>query len=420
MGKTKEKARASATGPEFVPRREPAPWKQWGDIALDESALAQMRQAATLPVAVKGALMPDAHTGYGLPIGGVLAVKDAVIPYAVGVDIACRMRLSVLDMPLSSLLKKRETLIRVLEQETRFGVGAAFEKDERREHAVMDEDWSICALTARLKDKAWKQLGTSGGGNHFVEFGELVLDAPALGLEPGGYLALLSHSGSRGSGEEAASYYSRLAMSLRPSLPKELKHLAWLDLASAEGREYWAVMQLMGKYAAANHELIHGHVLRALGAEALAHVENHHNFAWEEVHVGRRGIVHRKGATPAGKGVLGVVPGSMGSPGFVVRGKGNAEALHSCSHGAGRLMSRTAAMQRFDHATLRRFLEDRGVHLISGGLDEAPMAYKDIHAVMAAQRDLVDILARFEPCLVKMAPDKDGGKRRKGKKRYNG
>lgn len=420
MGKTKEKPLPPADGLEFVPRREPAPWKQWGDIALDESALAQMRQAATLPVAVKGALMPDAHTGYGLPIGGVLAVKDAVIPYAVGVDIACRMRLSVLNMPLSSLLKKRESLIRILERETRFGVGAAFEKEERREHAVMDEDWNICALTAGLKDKAWKQLGTSGGGNHFVEFGELVLDAPALGLERGGYLALLSHSGSRGSGEEAASYYSRLAMSLRPDLPKELKHLAWLDLSGTAGREYWAVMQLMGRYAAANHELIHRHVLRALGAEVLAHVENHHNFAWEEEHDGRRVIVHRKGATPAGRGVLGVVPGSMGSPGFVVRGKGNADALHSCSHGAGRLLSRTAAMQRFDHAALRRFLEERGVHLISGGLDEAPMAYKDIHAVMAAQRDLVDVLARFEPRLVKMAPEKDGGKRRKGKKRRRG
>lgn len=420
MGKTKEKPRPPAGGSEVVSRREPAPWKQWGDIALDESALVQMRQAATLPVAVKGALMPDAHTGYGLPIGGVLAVKDAVIPYAVGVDIACRMRLSVLDMPLSSLLKKRESLIRALERETRFGVGAAFEKEERREHAVMDEDWNICAFAAGLKDKAWKQLGTSGGGNHFVEFGEIVLDAPALGLERGAYLSLLSHSGSRGSGEEAASYYSRLAMSLRPDLPKELKHLAWLDLAGDAGREYWAVMQLMGKYAAANHELIHHHVLRVLGAEALAHVENHHNFAWEEEHDGQRVIVHRKGATPAGRGVLGVVPGSMGSPGFVVRGKGNADALHSCSHGAGRLMSRTAAMQRFDHAMLRRFLEERGVHLISGGLDEAPMAYKDIHAVMAAQRDLVDVLARFEPRLVKMAPDKDGGKRRKGKKRQKG
>ncbi len=408
---------AFPTGTGVTPRREPAPWKQWGDINLEESALDQMRRAVTLPVAVKGALMPDAHTGYGLPIGGVLAVKDAVIPYAVGVDIACRMRLTVLDMPLSALSRKRDKLIQALERETRFGLGAGFEKEDRRDHAVMEDNWNVCRLTNGLKGKAWRQLGSSGGGNHFVEFGELILDAPALGLEKGSWLALLSHSGSRGTGEEVAGHYSRLAMSLRPGLPRELKHLAWLDRDSAEGNEYWAAMQLMGAYAAANHELIHQHVLDALGAEALAHVENHHNFAWEEEHDGETVIVHRKGATPAGKGVLGIVPGSMGSPGFVVRGKGNADALDSCSHGAGRLMGRTAAIKQLDREAVRRFLEDQGVHLISGGLDEAPMAYKDIHAVMAAQADLVEVLARFDPRLVKMAPDQRGAKRYKGKKK---
>jgi tRNA-splicing ligase RtcB len=394
----------------FIPRKEPAPWKKWGDVDLDDTAVAQMHKASLLPVAVRGALMPDAHLGYGLPIGGVLAVKDAVIPYAVGVDIACRMRLTVLDMPVSALLKKRERLIQALEEETRFGMGAAFEKGERRAHAVMEEDWGFCRVLKGLREKAWKQLGTSGGGNHFVEFGELVLDAPALGLEKRTYLALLSHSGSRGSGEETASHYSRLAMNLRPYLPQELKHLAWLERNSAEGCEYWAAMQLMGRYASAGHELIHRHVLEHLGAEPLAHVENHHNFAWEEEHDGQTVIVHRKGATPAGPGVLGIVPGSMGSPGFVVRGKGNAGALNSCSHGAGRLMSRAAAVKSLDREKVHRFLEDRGVHLISGGLDEAPQAYKDIHAVMAAQSDLVDILARFEPRLVKMAPDDGNGK----------
>jgi tRNA-splicing ligase RtcB len=399
----------------FVPRSKPAPWKQWGNIALEDSALTQMHNASLLPVAVRGALMPDAHTGYGLPIGGVLAVKDAVIPYAVGVDIACRMRLSVLDMPVSALVQKREILIRALEEETRFGVGAAFDKEQRRDHAVMEEDWSQCAVTSHLKDKAWKQLGSSGGGNHFVEFGELILDAPAFGLDKGVWLALLSHSGSRGSGEKVAEHYSRLAMNLRPYLPQELKHLAWLELKSAEGREYWAAMHLMGKYAAANHELIHHYILSHLGAEALAHVENHHNFAWEEKFDGKTVIVHRKGATPAGKGVLGIVPGTMASSGFVIRGKGNEDALNSCSHGAGRLMSRNAALNNFDRDAVRRFLQNAGVHLISGGLDEAPMAYKDIHAVMAAQSDLVDILARFEPRLVKMAPDDKGKKNRRHK-----
>jgi tRNA-splicing ligase RtcB len=395
---------AFPAGIRFHPRKEPAPWKKWGDIALEESAVQQMHKASMLPVAVRGALMPDAHTGYGLPIGGVLAVKDAVIPYAVGVDIACRMRLTVLDMPVSDLTRHRERLIRAIEEETRFGMGAAFEKNERRDHSVMEEDWDVSRVTAHLKDKAWKQLGSSGGGNHFVEFGELRLENPALGLEKGVYLALLSHSGSRGTGEEVASQYSKLAQALRPYLPQELKHLAWLDAGSSAGREYWGAMQLMGKYASANHELIHRHVLANLGADSLAAVENHHNFAWEEEHDGETVIVHRKGATPAGKGVLGVVPGSMGSPGFVVQGKGNADALNSCSHGAGRLMSRTAAIKNLSRDEVRRFLEDAGVHLISGGLDEAPMAYKDIHAVMAAQSDLVDIVARFEPRLVKMAP----------------
>lgn len=400
-------------GVNFRPRSTPAPWKQWGDIDVEDEAINQMEKACSLPKAVKGALMPDAHTGYGLPIGGVLAVKDAVIPYAVGVDIACRMRLSVLDMPLSGLLSKREALIWALEEETRFGMGASFESATKRQHWVMDEDWNITQVTHSLKDKAWKQLGSSGGGNHFVEFGELVLESPDLGLEKGVYLALLSHSGSRGTGENVASHYSRLAMEMRPELPQDIKHLAWLDIDSAEGQEYWSAMQLMGDYAAANHELIHFHILRALGVEALAHVENHHNFAWKEEYAGQSLIVHRKGATPAHKGVLGIIPGSMGSTGFVVRGKGNAEALNSCSHGAGRLLSRTAAIKSIDPGKVRSYLQERGVTLLSGGLDEAPMAYKDIHMVMSAQADLVDIVARFEPRLVKMSPDEHG--KRKGK-----
>lgn len=399
----------------FTPRETPAPWKQWGDVNVEDTAIRQMQNACSLPIAVRGALMPDAHTGYGLPIGGVLAVKGAVIPYAVGVDIACRMRLSVLDMPAGALATQREAMKSALEAETRFGMGASFERGEKRQHAVMDADWEISPVTKKLKDKAWKQLGTSGGGNHFVEFGELHLKGDAtLGgrkLEKGVYLALLSHSGSRGTGENVAGHYSKRAMELRPGLPQQIKHLAWLELESADGLEYWAAMELMGQYAAANHELIHQHVLAAIGAEAITHVENHHNFAWCEEHDGESVVVHRKGATPAGRGVQGIVPGSMGAPGFVVQGKGNAMALSSCSHGAGRLLSRTAAIKTLDRSEVLAYLAKRGVELISGGLDEAPAAYKDIHAVMAAQEELVEILARFEPRLVKMAADE--GQRKK-------
>lgn len=402
----------------YTERENPAPWRHWGQDMVEGGAVAQMRAACSLPNAVCGALMPDAHKGYGLPIGGVLAVKNAVIPFAVGVDIACRMRMTVLDMPVSMFDNdKRNALRQALRQETRFGIGASFNAENRREHAVMAEDWSFADIVKQNKTKAQRQLGTSGKGNHFVEFGELHLaEAATLGgkhLEAGTYLALLSHSGSRGTGEAIAQYYSNIAMQMRPYLPDTIKHLAWLDLDSDVGQEYWAAMQLMGRYAAANHELIHQHILRNLGAEALTHVENHHNFAWKETVNGEDVIMHRKGATPAALGVEGIIPGSMGSPAFVVRGKGNAKALNSCAHGAGRTMSRADAFQTLKVDEVLAYLADRGVELMTGQLDEAPMAYKDIHAIMSAQQDLVDVVARFEPRLVKMAPVEGGRKRQK-------
>jgi tRNA-splicing ligase RtcB len=351
--------------------------------------------------------MPDAHVGYGLPIGGVLATRDAVIPYAVGVDIACRMKMTVLDLPVAVIDDDRDRLTRAIERETRFGMGASFKTP--RQHDVMDADWRVTDLTARLKDKAWAQLGTSGSGNHFVEFGELHVLHDAVGLPRGNYLALLSHSGSRGTGAQIAAHYSKVARQTHPELPKELANLAWLDLSTSAGQEYWAAMELMGRYAAANHALIHRHIARALGVEVRLDLENHHNYAWRERHVLPDGseadvIVHRKGATPAGSGVLGIIPGSMGTPGYVVRGKGNVASLHSAAHGAGRRMSRTRAKQTLKWESAQQFLRDRRVTLISAGLDEVPMAYKDIDQVMAAQSDLVEPLARFEPRLVKMAP----------------
>ena len=395
---------ASAAG-QFRPRAVDAPYRIWGEN--ESSAIEQLKNACKLPVAVSGALMPDAHVGYGLPIGGVLATHEAVIPYAVGVDIACRMKMTVLDLPVQTLAIDQPRLARALERETRFGVGATFKS--RHQHDVMDADWRVTSLTATLKDRAWSQLGTSGSGNHFVEFGQLTVLDGAVGLAPGKYLALLSHSGSRGTGAAIAQHYSRLARDLHPELPRELAHLAWLDLASEAGQEYWAAMELMGRYAAANHQLIHASIARALGVEVRLDLENHHNYAWRERHRLPDGteaevIVHRKGATPAGAGVLGIIPGSMATPGYVVRGRGVAASLNSASHGAGRRMSRTRAKELFTWDVAQRFLKERGVTLLSAGLDEVPMAYKDIDEVMAAQHDLVDSLARFEPRLVKMAP----------------
>jgi len=396
----------AAAATTFTPRAENAPYRIWGS-GLEAGAVQQMTDACKLPVAVAGALMPDAHLGYGLPIGGVLATRDAVIPYAVGVDIACRMKLTVLDLPVTALNDDQTRLAKALERETRFGMGATFRTPH--EHGVMDRDWNVSPVTAKMKDRAWSQLGTSGSGNHFVEFGELTITDESVGLSRGTYLALLSHSGSRGSGAQVASHYSRLARDLHPELPKELSQLAWLDLTTEAGQEYWEAMELMGRYAAANHEVIHRSLARALGVEVMLDIENHHNFAWRERHRLPDGseaevVVHRKGATPAGAGVLGIIPGSMGTPGYVVRGKGVASSLNSASHGAGRRMSRTRAKELFNWDAAQQFLRERGVTLLSAGLDEVPMAYKDIDEVMAAQSDLVEPLARFEPRLVKMAP----------------
>jgi len=384
------------------PSPHAAPFAQWGSD-LDPESLNQMRNACALPISVRGALMPDAHVGYGLPIGGVLATRNAVVPYAVGVDIACRMKLSVLDLPVSTLDDNVDRLKRAIEAETRFGIGAQF-KQHRRQHPVLDQDWTVSPVTKEMKDKAWAQLGTSGSGNHFVEFGELEVREPGLAVPPGRYLALLSHSGSRGTGANVCDYYSKLAKKRHPELSPPLNHLAWLDLDSQEGREYWEAMELMGQYAAANHACIHRHVAQNLGVPVLLDLENHHNFAWKEEHDGEELIVHRKGATPAGAGDLGIIPGTMATPGFVVRGKGNEASLRSASHGAGRVMSRTQARKTFNWQAARKFLDARGVTLMSAGLDEVPMVYKDIHEVMAAQQDLVEVLAEFHPRLVKMAP----------------
>lgn len=384
--------------------KPPVPYRCWGED-IDEGAHQQMRDACRVPCAVGAALMPDAHIGYGLPIGGVLACENAVIPYAVGVDIACRMKLSVLDMTVESLTTRYEHFKSALNGGSKFGVGV--EHRPRQGHAVMDADWDVCRTTRDMKDTAWRQLGTSGSGNHFVEFGELVLpaDDAQLGLAAGTYVALLSHSGSRGTGASVCNTYSRLAQQQLPRQYADLGRLAWLSLDTHVGQEYWLAMNLMGEYASANHAVIHRLVTGLLGARVIAGVENHHNFAWKETHGGREMIVHRKGATPAGEGVLGVIPGTMADPGYVVRGRGNAESFDSASHGAGRCMSRTQANFTYRFKQVKNDLLARGVRVLDAGADEAPGAYKDIRRVMAAQSDLVEIVARFDPKIVRMCGD---------------
>jgi tRNA-splicing ligase RtcB (3'-phosphate/5'-hydroxy nucleic acid ligase) len=388
------------------PHGVPSRFAQWGERD-DPGSFDQMKAACELPVAVQGALMPDNHLGYGLPIGGVLGTYNSVIPYGVGVDIACRMMCTITDLPATILddafAPTVDPLIRAITGGTVFGVGGA--QKEKLNHAVLDMDWNVTKITRETKDKARMQLGTSGSGNHFVEFGIVTLTKPELGLEPGKYVALLSHSGSRGAGAAVCKTYSDIATARLPKSYERFKQLAWLSLESEAGQEYWSAMNLMGEYASANHHTIHQRVLELAGATSLVAIENHHNFAWKEVHDGKELIVHRKGATPAGKGVLGVIPGSMADPAFIVRGTGKAESLRSASHGAGRRMSRSQAIRTLDWAEWKQEIKNRGVRVLSCGLDEVPGVYKDIRKVMEQQTDLVEIVARFDPKLVKMSDD---------------
>ncbi|HMQ48723.1 MAG TPA: RtcB family protein [Saprospiraceae bacterium] len=384
------------------------PFAVFGQEHIEAGAMNQMYLAMRLPIAVEGALMPDAHQGYGLPIGGVLATEKSVIPYGVGVDIGCRMCLSLFDLPVQHLLEKRDFFAGLLQAHTRFGQQAF---DRPLDDPIFEQDaFRYLKIARDNRDKAWKQIGSSGGGNHFVEFGKSTIsDANnSLGIPTGDYLAVLSHSGSRGLGAKIAQYYTSIAMK-QSQLPKEASHLAWLMLDSQAGHEYWSAMNLAGDYATACHDHIHRRLAKALGEKAIARVENHHNFAWkEQLADGREVIVHRKGATPAGKGVLGVIPGSMTAPGYIVQGRGHIGSLNSASHGAGRVLSRGAAKKSLTEKLLKEHLRQHHVSLIGGGLDEAPMAYKDIHAVMAAQSDLVDIIGTFQPVVVRMAGAGEG------------
>lgn len=374
----------------------------FGQEHIEKGAMHQMYQAAKLPISVAGALMPDAHSGYGLPIGGVLATENAVIPYGVGVDIGCRMCLSVFDIDPKDLVQRENYFTRELLEATLFGSGAQF--DRATDHEVMENElFDQLPLLKGLQGRAWKQLGSSGSGNHFVEFGTVEINEKdnVLGIEPGNYVGLLSHSGSRALGANIANHYTKLAISKR-RLPQDAKNLAWLNLDEEEGMEYWNAMNLAGDYASANHHVIHDKIAKQLGRQPIKMVENHHNFAWKEIFEGKEVIVHRKGATPAGKNVLGIIPGSMTAAGFIVKGKGEVASVNSASHGAGRKMSRTKARQSVTDKQLKEELEKQHVKLIGGGLDESPFAYKNIDEVMKSQKMLVDVVGKFIPKIVRM------------------
>jgi tRNA-splicing ligase RtcB len=322
------------------------------------------------------------------------------------------MCLSIFDIHPKDLTDRESYYTRELNEATLFGSGSMFQRPA--DHEVMErKEFDELGLLKGLQQRAWKQLGSSGSGNHFVEWG--VVHVPekdnVFGVEPGSYVGLLSHSGSRALGANVANHYTKIAKEKR-RLPGDAANLAWLSLDEQEGIEYWMAMNLAGDYASACHHVIHDKIAKQLGRQPLKMVENHHNFAWKEQWEGKEVIVHRKGATPAGKDVLGIIPGSMAAPGFIVKGKGEMASVNSASHGAGRKLSRTAALKSVTHKALNEALAKSGVKLLGGGLDEAPFAYKDIHEVMKAQSALVDTVGVFYPKIVKM----DGAQPKQWKK----
>ena len=377
----------------------------FGAKYIEASAKQQMEVAMSLPVSLQGAMMPDAHTGYGLPIGGVLATDNAVIPYAVGVDIGCRMAISIVDADASYVKRYAYQLKQALKQYTHFGTEGFLEF--KQEHEILDDTrFQQTALLRKLHGKAIQQLGSSGSGNHFVEFGIIDLEeGNSLQLPAGAYTALLSHSGSRGLGANVAMEYTRIAMD-QCKLPGSARSLAWLDLDTEAGQEYWMGMELAGDYAKACHDRIHHNLLRALDLKPLAQVSHHHNYAWKEtLPDGTPAIVHRKGATPAHKGALGIVPGSMTTAAYLVEGLGNERALQSAAHGAGRAMSRKRAKENMTVSDMKKMLAHAEVTLIGGSVEENPRAYKDIEEVIAAQSELVTVQGRFVPKIVRMCKD---------------
>ena len=273
----------------MIPLKEDElPFAVYGEAQIEQGAFDQMKTAMRLPVTAFGALMPDAHQGYGLPIGGVLATKNTIIPYGVGVDIGCRMCLSIYDIPGDFYFRNEAPLKRELIAHSRFGAGAAWTRGMKADHEVLERDeFNQIPMLKTLMDKAHTQLGTSGGGNHFVEFGllEVLQEDESINIPKGTYLALLTHSGSRGLGATIAGHYTKVAKE-NCVLPDEARNLAYLDLDSDNGKEYWAAMNLAGDYASACHHVIHDRITAAIGATCLKRVENHHNFALKEINFG--------------------------------------------------------------------------------------------------------------------------------------
>ena len=377
---------------------ERIPIKLWLDD-IDDAALEQAKNLANLPFAVRHvAIMPDSHPGYGMPIGGVLATQDVVIPNAVGVDIGCgvvaqKTTLAAIDQ------KELKEIIHLIRARIPVGFGHQAEPQDELLMPELNDNTPICGV---LYKEARYQLGTLGGGNHFIE------------IQRGNdsHIWIMIHSGSRNLGKQIADFYNKEAKEENKRWYSEItsRDLAFLPLSIPLGQQYMAEMQFCVEFALANRRLMMNKIIgcfdQILKRDITGSIEMiniAHNYASIENHFGRNVVVHRKGATSARSGETGIIPGSQGTKTFIVEGLGNPESFMSCSHGAGRKLGRNEAMKTLDLKEEIQIMENQGIlhgiHSVKD-LDEAASAYKDIDVVMENQKDLVRILVELKPVAV--------------------
>jgi len=379
-------------------KTEKIPIKLWLS-RIEPGALEQAKHLANLPFAFHHiAIMPDAHVGYGMPIGGVLAAEGVIIPNAVGVDIGCGMCAAKTTLKKISKDKLKEIF-----EEIRKIIPTGFSHHEKQQNLnAMPELINDLPVIKSQFERARRQVGTLGGGNHFAE----------IQRGSDGYIWVMVHSGSRNIGKRVADYYNKLAIRLRKKFQSDIPlkwQLDFFPADSEEGHQYFSEMSYCVDFALASRKLMLGNIdgifrTKTSGELLLDEMINiAHNYVSFEKHFEKDVIVHRKGATQAKKGQLGIIPGSQGSRSFIVRGKGNPESFKSCSHGAGRKIGRNEARRTLILEEEIKKLDQKGIlHGIRGrrDLDEAPGAYKDINEVMESQADLVEVLAVLEPLAV--------------------
>lgn len=378
---------------------EKIPIKLWLE-EVEEGTLEQAKNLANFPFAFKQvAIMPDAHQGYGMPIGGVLTTKEVIIPNAVGVDIGCGVR--AVKTSLKEI--KTEALKKIMSQ-IRKTIPLGFNHHkEKQDQELMPDQSNLPPQAIVLKEfePARKQIGTLGGGNHFIE------------IQKGsdGHIWAMLHSGSRNIGFRVANYYNQLAKKLAPKLKVKIPQkwqLDYLLFDSKQGQAYFQEMEYCLNFALNNRKLMMTRIkdifLQIMGrVDFEQELDVHHNYAAPETHFGEKVIIHRKGAIEAKKDQLGLVPGSQGTSSYLVKGRGNPESFMSCAHGAGRKMSRHQARRELNLEKEIGSLNQKGIlHAIRGqrDLDEAAGAYKNITQVMADQKDLVEILIELQPLAV--------------------